>query len=309
MTKKILTLFSIIIVFSCSNNDQKYMDWIGEKRSTSFTDDDMSFLIKTFGNPTDTIQTGNEKKFGFTNIGSFYGPSFTKEESESIINNFNAEKEKLRRKIKNNDDYWDALDALRDNYENLYYEKVGEDKYSFNDLLNSYRLKKPEVSYDRSVEIIFDVIGVDDNRNYLTRPYLSTSYQFLISENISYNKMYGGNNEDFLIDVYKYVIVDKKGIIISDYTDGTSCISKVGINKLKNKTYGDWVYKGGTDRVLGAFKFNDDGTYSYSNTMGASKRGKWWITCGGEISMTNSDRNIKIVKNGIRVGETTYRKL
>ena len=45
------------------------MDWIKEKQSTYFTDDDMSFLIKNFGNPKDTIQTGNEKKFGFTNRG------------------------------------------------------------------------------------------------------------------------------------------------------------------------------------------------------------------------------------------------
>ena len=322
-----ILIISCFLLISCSSGVEKWRKWIDNNEGKELTDERMNYLIEEFNTPQDTIMKGDEKIFQYQGISSFHSPEFSKEETEKYIEDYNNQYDKLYNWLKESgkkqglgsqfqttsyNDNWELYKSkkneLWDEFKEIYYNRIGEDtRYSFNDLVQDHNRKNPNLSTSQSIDSITEIFNISDlNRIEFT----SQSYLFRIEENIWYSEYYDLNNgkKDYLIDILEEVRVNQDGVIIRESSDGSFCISKIGKKKMRDYVKGDWVYNGGLDRVLGAIKFNEDGTYSMSNTMGVSKKGKWQITCYGGIYTTNSNLNYKVKSNGIKVGETLYTK-
>ena len=309
--KYLIFLFILTVIFSCSSGTEIFIEWSNSNEGKVLSEEKLNYLINEFGYPLDTIYKGDEKIFAFRGIESFHSPKFSRDETKKYISDYKKKTKPVWDRYysnQDNEEFRKKFDLVEEEFKEIYYSRVGVDqKYSFNELVNDFQTKNPTLSLDQSTDSIVKIYNIDDfDKTQLT----STAFNFRVEENIWYSKYYNKDEdeEDFLIDIFQEVRIDRNKIIISDYNDSSFCLSEKGKNELEDLVIGDWVYDVGSGRPLGAFKFSNDGTYSMSNTM-ASKKGKWWITCGGQIGMTNSDKNIQLLNNGIKVGSTVYKKL
>jgi len=327
-TFKSLIISLLLLTLSCSSGEEKFREWINVNEGKVLTDDGLSYLIEQFGIPQDTLQKGNEKIFQYQGVCSFHSPNFSKKETEKYISEYNFRYDKLYNWLKEsgrrqglypeyqtsslNEDYESfkfKKNQLWDEFRDRYYDKVElGTKFSFNELVQDFSFKNPQLSESQSIDSIIDFYNIDDfDQVQLT----SISYLFKIEENIWYSKYYtlDDDEKDYLIDLFQEVRVNQEGTIISDSDDGSYCLSEIGKQKLRDFVSDDWIYKMGSPEPISTFKFSKDGTYTFDSKMfSISKRGEWWVTCGGEIAMTNQDRNLQILDKGIRIGETIYRR-
>jgi len=326
--KSVLVSLNFILIISCSSGDEKFREWINVNEGQILSDEGLNYLIDQFGLPVDTLIKGDDKIFQYSGVNSFFSPQFSKEEAKSYISDYNARYDKLYEWLKESgrrqglspefqtgsfngsyESFKIKKGDLWDEFRTIYYNRVEEGvKYSFNELVQDYNLKNPELSTAQSKDSIIKLYYIDD---FDKTQFISIAYQFKVEENIWYSKYYDlyDDEKDYLIDLFQEVRIDNDGVIISDYNDGSYCLSEVGKKKLKNHITGVWNYRMGSSDRLSTFDFSENGTYTYNSRMfSISKRGEWWVTCGGEIGMTNQDRNLQVLKNGIQIGETIYRK-
>jgi hypothetical protein len=299
-----LTLF---IVTSCESKYDLWEDFIEEKKGSRFTSEHMEYLVSKFGDPIDTIYRADDKEFEFLNINFFWGPQFSKEESERIIQDFRL-KEKEILELRNPERIKNRINQLNHEYEKIYYERVSEQKISLSDYKNSYKKKFPELTESQILDSL--IIFFEFRDKSLFNSYFEKQIRFLREKNQSYKRHYGESctlceiKKDFEVNIMVSLHLDINGNI-SSYSKYSSefCITSKFREKFEKYVFGDWIY----GDVLGAYKFMNDGTYNMSNGLGTSS-GNWWIDCEGSIKLSNN-QGLIITNGGIKVGETTYRKL
>lgn len=320
---------------SCKSKFDTWDDFIDENKGIRFNEEHMDFLVSKFGDPIDTIYRADDEEFEFLNINFFWGPKFSKEESKRIIQDFRIKEKKIL-ELRNPERINNRMNQLNDEFKKIYYETVSDQKISLSDFKKSYEEKFPELTETQildSLIIIFefkeryelseswkkenfwDADGDGDNDFYDEKQNLFNSYfektiRFVREKNQSYKYHYGESctlceiKKDFDVNIIVSLTLDKDGHISSSSMYSSEfCITPKSKEKFEKYVVGDWVY----GDVLGAYKFFSDGTYNMSNGLGSSY-GNWWINCEGSIVLSNN-RGLIITDEGIKVGETTYRKL
>lgn len=334
--KRLTTLVSLLIIVAlsgCSKSSEDFNKWIREHKGKKFTAELMQELISTYGNPIDSSSGSDVEVRGFDNA-FFLGPAFETEEGKRLYQEAEAEwdrlyaywTEKMNRSgeeqgissefyfsdMNNNwSDWVTARDEYYNKYANLYNEKASINSFTLGEFLKAYQKKYPELSMTQCIDSIksfkFAGVGEMELANIQNK-----TYSFSVEKSVSYKRTFGKEKEDikdFEVDLTSELTILGDGTI-GDVSYGTSyCITEDSKNDLKKKVIGDWVYKSGGE-VVGAFKFNEDGTYRMSNNMfgGMSKEGKWSINCSGEIDATKQNTNLTLTEDGLSVGETTYKK-
>jgi len=302
-----LFLVSSIILVSCKSNDDIWHDFITENEGLKFTDSHMKYLVSRFDQPLDTVFKANNKEFEFLNVQFFWGPEFSKEEAERIIHEYRDKKKKVLQ-LKNPERIKYKIDQLNYEFQKLYEEKVSNKKISLAEFKESFESKFPELTEKQVLDAIKTIFEFKD-RN-LFNAYFQKTIRFMTGRNRSYKKHYGEActlckmKKDFDINIIESLILEYDGTISSSSKYSSEfCITARYEEKFKKHVTGDWVY----GNVLGAYKFFGDGSYNMSNGLGSSS-GEWWINCEGSIVLSNN-RGLIITERGIKVGETTYKKL
>ena len=148
------------------------------------------------------------------------------------------------------------------------------------------------------------------------------TYKFLIGENLSYKDYWGEkypdekiDRMDYNVNFYESVGIDYNGIIDDMLDNGSyldedidKSISESSKKYFENYLIGDWVV-GELGNVQGAYKFFEDGTYSMSNKLNGTSRGKWYINSWGGIQCSKQSGYLLFTQDGLKVGKTFYKKI
>lgn len=320
-----------------SSKDNLFVEFQLNKSDSIFTNDDLTYLIKTFGEPIEIRTPEDSKKFGYINKYSFWSPFFNKDESLEIIEEYNSnyeqyrlEQQKWLRKTgplssqnRNWESYKLKMNKFSDRYKNFYIEKSKGEELQLYKIIESYMKKNPEKSYAIVLEEFEDFFRLDDN-GYRTGinvyKLTNTVYTFKTQEKVSLLKYYrdNTNRKDFEIDEFRTLKVTGNGIILNDSDYNSSfCItdqSRSEIKKLLTEGTGDWIL-GQKGNVQGSYKFSNNGEYRMTNIYSPKVNGlpqptigDWWINCSGEIVCSKQQDEMIITKSGILNGQTLYTK-
>jgi hypothetical protein len=325
--------FIIIVLISlsftaCTTKDEELRTWIDiERKGTKFGEEDLNFLTEKYGEPTSISSRGDDKEYGYRGMVSFYLSDFTKDEAEGFIREDSIRYSNLVNwlevtgaeqglpsysRVTSQNYNWEEFKQKRyiddeDYFKSIYVTKVGDRKVSFNDLVNGFNEKYPELSHSQSVDSISKKYRFSD---YEKQVYTSTVYTFKTADDIWYSSVYdlrdydGASQKDFLINQFRDLVVNREKIITPILEDdGSYCISDKGKQKLLEHLYGTWIHK--SIYGEGTIVLGKDGQFSLQNRL-ASNSGRWTINCSGEISTPNT--NLQISDSGVLAGETLYKK-
>lgn len=224
----------------------------------------------------------------------------------------------------------------------LYKSRSNGKRISINQFIKSYRDKFPTQTIEQARDSFFNLLCNKTNRptdfyfpgkmfkegRWEKKKLLSReetfrkTYKFLIGENLSFKDYWGEKYPDEKIDrmdynmnFYESVGIDYNGIIDDMlyngmYLDGDidSSISESSKKYFENYLIGDWVV-GELGNVQGAYKFFEDGTYSMSNKLNGTSRGKWYINSWGGIQCSKQSSYLLFTQDGLKVGKTFYKKI
>ncbi|WP_296634287.1 hypothetical protein [Polaribacter sp.] len=225
----------------------------------------------------------------------------------------------------------------------LYKSRSNGKRISINQFIKSYRDKFPSQTLEQSRDSFFNFLCIKyqyPNKDYFfpqkmfregrwkkkkllsRKETFRKTYKFLIGENLSYKDYWGKkypdekiDRMDYNVNFYESVGIDYKGIIDDMLDNGTyldgdidNSISKSSKKYFENYLIGDWVM-GELGNVQGAYKFFEDGTYSMSNKLNGTSRGKWYINSWGGIQCSKQSGYLLFTPDGLKVGKTFYRKI
>jgi hypothetical protein len=218
--------FAIVVLFlsSCKNNVDYGEYWYKTYNMKPFDNTASKKLVNRFGEP---IEVGYEKLNGFDKI-YFFGPDFTKEESDTITAQYEIELTNLNNWIKeegvkqnlnedylissaNNyyEEYKSKKEEIYDKYAKIYANKVGDKVLTFKDLANAYMSKKGLLSLNASLDSILNKFPLDD---YDKVKYKSIQYTYKTVSGVKGIDM--GYKEDWAfnyLNSYLTVYVDLDG--------------------------------------------------------------------------------------------------
>ena len=218
--------FAIVVLFlsSCKNNVDYGEYWYQTYNMKPFDNTASKKLVNRFGEP---IEVGYEKLNGFDKI-YFFGPDFTKEESDTITAHYEIELNNLNNWIKeegvkqnlnedylissaNNyyEEYKSKKEEIYDKYAKIYANKVGDKVLTFKDLANAYMSKKGLLSLNASLDSILNKFPLDD---YDKVKYKSIQYTYKTVSGVKGIDM--GYKEDWAfnyLNSYLTVYVDLDG--------------------------------------------------------------------------------------------------
>ena len=335
MRKLLLIPFTIFFI-SCTNSDEKFGIWMKENNGLEFTSEHMDFLVSEYGEPIDTINNMDDKiPVGF-NINLFYGPEFIDiDDSNYYIEEYKEKQKKIQDIFWYKDNYgerqlkkgrsfagWEnesgfLLDEFRDIYMAITgYESISQ--YDIN-IQAPWTVREFITEYQRKVSEFNDEISFEEAKNkiigffYLDGKVVnydlnSITYRFKTITTSS--KDYWPNTDNPKeIDVYRDVkITDGKinfneGMFfdMNGLWDENWCISEKSKRKITNNVVGDWAFRK-NGRVVAAYKFFEDYTFSMSSASG-TLRGGWSINCNGQISRTEQGGNTINIVNTNEIEE------
>lgn len=338
--KKLLYLLIITLFTSCSNSDEKFGLWMKENNSKEFSSEHMNHLISEYGEPIDTINAMDEKipnKYGFS-IYAFYGPEFMDlYDSQYYIDEYEERRKKIFNKhwVKNKygsfeprkgvtTTYDAELGWLKDEFKEIYMASTGIEStsqyqvniqvpWTIREFITEYQRKVSEyydeISFEQSKDSIIDFFNLDGNAYDIDLNSVVYRFKTITTSSKDY---WPNTTNPKEIDVYRDVKITD-GLINFDeglffdmngLFDENWCVSNKSRNKLRKNIVGDWAFRE-SGRVVSAYKFNSDGSYSMSSAAG-TLIGGWTVNCKGQISRSrqggstlnyiNSD---EIEENGI----------
>ena len=224
--------FLLLSLFGCKNNVDYGEYWYKTYNGKSFDNTASKKLASRFGEP---IEIGYEKLNGFDKI-YFFGPDFTKEESDTITAQYELELNDLNNWIKDegmkqnlNEDYLissannyyeeykSKKEEIYDKYAKIYNNKIGDKILTFKDLANAYMSKKGLISLNASLDSILNKFPLDD---YDKIKYKSIQYTYKTVSGVKGINM--GYKEDWAfnyLNSYLTVYVDLDGKVrqINEY--------------------------------------------------------------------------------------------
>ena len=224
----------------------------------------------------------------------------------------------------------------------LYKSRSNGKRISINQFIKSYRDKFPTQTIEQARDSFFNLLCNKTNRptdfyfprkmfkkgRWKKKKLLSRkktfrkTYKFLIGENLSYKDYWGEkypdekiDRMDYNVNFYESVGIDYNGIIDDMLDNGSyldedidQSISESSKKYFDNYLIGDWVV-GELGNVQGAYKFFEDGTYSMSNKLNGTSRGKWYINSWGGIDCSKQSGYLFFTQDGLKVGKTFYKKI
>ena len=151
---KIVTYaFLLLCLFGCKKNVDYGEYWYKTHNGKLFDNSASKKLVSRFGEP---IEVGYEKLNGFEKI-YFFGPDFTKEESDIITSQYEIELTDLDNWIKDEgikqnlngnwlissenyyyEEYKSKKNEIHDSYAKIYTRKIGDKILTYKDLANAY---------------------------------------------------------------------------------------------------------------------------------------------------------------------------
>lgn len=209
----------------------------------------------------------------------------------------------------NGEEHKKAQSSYQEKYEKLYQERAKGKKFTLGEMLLAYQNKYPKLSKKDCIDSLksfhLSSTGSIDNIG-------KKIYSFRVEKSTSYKRTFEikSDIEDFKVDVISDIVIAEDGTIAPYESMPVSyCITDDSKKDLSEKIMRyDWVYETAGD-LIGAIKFNSDGTYSMSNKLfgGNHKEGTWSISCSGDIYASNNS-SFTLTKDGIKVGETIYKR-
>jgi len=292
---KLLSLLSLMMIVSCSSKTEKFFDWENSENLT------LNGLIDIVGPPNDTIIHDKVNKSNIREYTDVYSPDFKSlEEIERYYKDWNDKYNRLYEKYQK----YGPVNSL-DNpkwYEfEREYEKLWSEKKFF-----TYE----ESDYDRinrMLKLIPDYGKEGERERDRSNPI--DSYMISQVGGITYTFSWDDSDESTnLLDVFVSSEGDiKVGDLMEriNFKDYEECL-----------TSNDWVHL----NPNGSFKFNKDGTGSFSSTMfgGFEQKGNWEFNSRDRIyfnvswSSNGQGLGLKVLTfnkcESIMVGDTKYSK-
>lgn len=209
----------------------------------------------------------------------------------------------------NGEEHKKAITAFNKKYEKLYQERTKGKTFTLGEMLTSYQNKFPKLSRKDCIDSL-KTFNLSSNGN--VSDIGKKIYSFCVDKSVSYKRTFEikSDIEDFKVKIFSDIVISEDGTIApyESMADGY-CITDDSKKDLSEKIMRyDWVYESSGD-LIGAIKFNSDGTYSMSNKLfgGNHKEGTWSISCSGDIEASNNS-SFTLTKDGIKIGETLYKR-
>ena len=224
--------FLLLCLFGCKKNVDYGEYWYKTHNGKLFDNSASKKLVSRFGEP---IEVGYEKLNGFEKI-YFFGPDFTKEESDIITSQYEIELTDLDNWIKDEgikqnlngnwlissenyyyEEYKSKKNEIHDRYAKIYNSKIGNKILTFKDLASAYMSKKGMISLNASLDSILNKFPLDD---YGKIKYKSIQYTYKTVSGVKGINM--GYKEDWAYDYLNsyltvYVGLDGKVQKITEY--------------------------------------------------------------------------------------------
>jgi hypothetical protein len=245
--------FFLFTFFGCKTNTEYGETWYNSYNGKPFDKGASDKLVSRFGEP---VEIGYEPLEGFDKI-YFYGPTFSKEETNTLVSNYDQELTALTNWIKEEgvkqgldenylissgnlyyEEYKSKKEDIYDKYEEIYKNKIGDKKLTFKDLANAYMVKNKLISINAAFDSILNKFPLDD---YEKTKYKSMQYTYKTVSGVKGINM--GYKEDWAyhyLNAYLTVYVDLDGKVrqINEYAK--KC-DKDELSKIKEKEGLPWV--------------------------------------------------------------------
>jgi hypothetical protein len=208
----------------------------------------------------------------------------------------------------NGEEHKKSIAAYNEKYEKLYQDRTNGKTFTLGEMLASYQKKFPKLTKKDCLDSL-KTFNLQSTGN--VGDIGKKIYTFCVDKSVSYKRTFEikSDIQDFKVKIFSDIVIAEDGTIApyESMADGY-CITDESKKDLSEKIMRyDWVYESGGS-LIGAIKFNSDGTYSMSNKLfgGNHKEGNWGISCSGDIEASNNS-SFTLTKDGIKIGQTLYK--